>query len=585
MKVKVFFLFFIGLALFITCSGDKRYDKLMMQADSIMELGDDSAMTAIRMLNGIKPQIENLTKSQKMRYELLYYKASNKADITFTSDSVMKEIVAYYDHYGTANEKMLANYILGCVYRDMREAPLALEYYHKAIELADTTAVDCNYGTLCRIYSQMGFLFDKQYLPYQVLEAFSKAEKYAYLAKDTLNAIINYQHRGNAYEYLGKIDSVIAINLHAAKMFKQIGDNYDSSIAYGCNYRFYLEKGDLEKAQKAYGVYSAIKYDGNTNYEDSKAFILYEKGLYYLNMLQFDSAYCYLDKSLRLCKSYSNKSATTKALAQYYLKNNQPMLAAKYSLLSSEYCDSDFIDARKTQLQQIQAMYDYGRNQEHARKAEKEVKQRNQYILGTIMFCCSIFLLGTLLYRRQMLLKKKKITVTQNLYEDCLLKQRTMQAELKKLVATNEQKTTAIILEKENAIKKLKEEMEKIQKQYSYPLSSNIDIMLKNSSIYKRMKYLEMHPREKMRTEDWSDLEKTVEDLIPSFIPILKNRLKDADFRICLLVRFGLPTSTIASLMELSVPAISKYRKVMLEKLCGKQGKPKEFDEYICQIV
>ncbi len=83
---------------------------------------------------------------------------------------------------------MLANYVLGCVYRDLHEVPLALEYYNKATEQADTTATDCDYGTLYRVYSQMGFIFSKQYLPYQILRRFSKAEKYAYLAKDTLNA-------------------------------------------------------------------------------------------------------------------------------------------------------------------------------------------------------------------------------------------------------------------------------------------------------------------------------------------------------------------------------------------------------------
>ena len=31
----------------------------------------------------------------------------------------MKEVVDYYDRHGSANERMLANYVLGCVYRDM----------------------------------------------------------------------------------------------------------------------------------------------------------------------------------------------------------------------------------------------------------------------------------------------------------------------------------------------------------------------------------------------------------------------------------------------------------------------------------
>ena len=80
------------------------------------------------------------TKGQRMRYQLLYHKAMNKAFIPFTSDSIMQEVADYYEHHGSANNQMLAYYVLGCVYRDMHEAPTALEYYNKATEQADTTA-------------------------------------------------------------------------------------------------------------------------------------------------------------------------------------------------------------------------------------------------------------------------------------------------------------------------------------------------------------------------------------------------------------------------------------------------------------
>ena len=204
MKEKVIYLLLILLIL-TSCAGNRKYDDLMKRADSIMNVNDDSAKVAIRMLDGIKPQLPEFSQSQKMRYELLRHKAMNKACITFTSDSVMKKVVDYYDHHGSANERMLANYVLGCVYRDLHEAPMALEYYNKATEQADTTAADCDYGTLYRVYSQMGFLFSKQYLLYQELNAFDKAEKYAYLAKDTFNAIVNYQNQGEVYDFLGKI--------------------------------------------------------------------------------------------------------------------------------------------------------------------------------------------------------------------------------------------------------------------------------------------------------------------------------------------------------------------------------------------
>ena len=583
MKEKVIYLLLILLIL-TSCAGNRKYDDLMQRADSIMNADDDSTKVAIRMLDGVKSQLPEFSKSQKMRYELLRHKAMNKACITFTSDSVMKEVVDYYDHHGSANERMLANYVLGCVYRDIHEVPLALEYYNKATEQADTTAADCDYGTLYRVYSQMGFLFSKQYLPYQLLDAFGKAEKYAYLAKDTLNAIINYQNKGDAYDYLGKKDSVVAINLRSANMFMRIGDNYNAAIALGCNYSYYIEKQDTANAKKAFEAYFSTGYEGNLEYEDSKAYVLYQKGRYYMFTGQLDSACYILQQSLKFCKSFSNKAATTKALAHYYAKVNQPSLAMKYALQSSEYNDSSLMEARKNQLQQMQAMYDYGRNQEIARMAEQKAKRSTQMNYMIVFACVILFLFLSYIYRKQLALKKKRIAVSKLLYEDSLLKLKRLQDEKAKLVAENDNKLFQVIMEKENTIDKLKAEISDIQDKYSLTSVSNVELTLMDSSICKKIKFIELHPKKSMCEEDWKELANTIENAIPNFIPVLKNRLNDKDYQICLLVRLGFSTSLVARLLGLSDAAISKRRKTMLKKLCGKVGKPKEFDEYVLQI-
>ena len=583
MKHRWIYLVLLLVAI-VSCTGNKRYDNLMQRADSIMDSNDDSAKVAIELLDKVKPQLDDFTKGQRMRYELLYHKAMNKACITFTSDSVMKEVVDYYDYHGSANERMLANYVLGCVYRDMHEAPMALEYYNKATEQADTTAADCDYGTLYRVYSQMGFLFSKQYLPYQLLDAFGKAVKYAYLAKDTLNAIINYQNRENAYSYLGNKDSVIAINLHAATMFKQIGNNYAAAIAFGCNYNYYVEKEDTLNALKTFKAYFSTGYEGNSEYEDSKAYVLCQKGTYYMFTAQLDSAYNNLQQSLRLCKSYSIKAATTKALAQYYAKVNQPAMAMKYALQSSEYNDSDLIEARKTQLQQVQAMYDYGRNQEIARMAEQKAKRSTQMNYMIVFACVILFLFLSYIYRKQLALKKKRIAASKLVYEDSLLKLKRLQEEKAQLVVENDKKLTQIITEKENAISKLEAEIHNIQNKYSLSSMSDTDLILKDSSIYKKIKCIEMHPKEEMYEEDWRKLADTIEEVIPNFIPMLKNQVSYRDYRICLLIRLGISASLMARLLNLSDAAISKSRKTMLKKICDKEGKPKEFDEYVLHI-
>ena len=57
---------------------------------------------------------------------------------------------------------LLAHYLLGRAYHEHGEAPMALQCYHEAIDCADTTAADCDYAQLARVYGQMGDIFYNQ---------------------------------------------------------------------------------------------------------------------------------------------------------------------------------------------------------------------------------------------------------------------------------------------------------------------------------------------------------------------------------------------------------------------------------------
>ena len=61
-----------------------------------------------------------------MRYELLLAEAQNKLGHPFTTDSVLRRVVGYYDRHGSANQRLKSRYLLGCAYRDLHEAPIAL---------------------------------------------------------------------------------------------------------------------------------------------------------------------------------------------------------------------------------------------------------------------------------------------------------------------------------------------------------------------------------------------------------------------------------------------------------------------------
>ena len=125
---------------------------------------------------------------ERMRALLDRADSMNSAYIPLTDgmDSLLLEATRFYDRHGDADQQVRAHYLLGCAYRDMGEAPAALQSYQDAIDRADTLSTDCDYRRLMSVYGQMAELFHAQNLPQDELEKAEMYGKYALLIGDTL---------------------------------------------------------------------------------------------------------------------------------------------------------------------------------------------------------------------------------------------------------------------------------------------------------------------------------------------------------------------------------------------------------------
>ena len=580
--ILIYMLIFISLS---SCS-NRKYEQTITRADNLMELSQDSARSALAILDSIRPDLSKMGKSTQMRYQLVYAKGMNKGYVDFTTDSLMKEIVDYYDNHGTCQQQMLAHYLLGCVYRDLGDSPASLSCYNDAVEKVDTTSSDCDYKLLTRVYEQQGALFLSQSMPQNALSAYQKAEKYAWIAKDTLSAVLSYEHLGNIYEYMDNMDKVIEVYENASRRYRQYGYPVQAARALGGAIQALILTKQYAKAKKYMDVFEAesgyFQKDSCYSYINYSHYY-YLKGLYCLES-HSDSAKYWFTKCQEFAKTNNNKSFSAYAWYLYYIKHQQMDSVAKYSEQAFAYNDSANLDMERDLMQKMQAIYDYDRWKNVAHNEEIKATRANLTLLVSILISVSVIIIGILtflVYR-----KKRKLELQEKEEQENLIRQQIYDTkqELELLRTVNDRKIADVIKEKEQTINKLKEDLKDIRDKYSNSSLSDVDILLKESSIYKRIKYLELHPKETMRENDWIELEETIEQLIPSFIPLLKNRLNVIAYRICLLVKLEISTSSIAILLGLSSSAISKYRKIMLEKLCGRSGKPKDFDEYIRQI-
>ena len=580
--ILIYMLIFMSLS---SCS-NRKYEQTITRADNLMELSQDSARSALAILDSIRPDLSKMGKSTQMRYQLVYAKGMNKGYVDFTTDSLMKEIVDYYDNHGTCQQQMLAHYLLGCVYRDLGDSPASLSCYNDAVEKVDTTSSDCDYKLLTKVYEQQGALFLSQSMPQNALSAYQKAEKYAWIAKDTLSAVLSYEHLGNIYEYMDNMNKVIEVYENASRRYRQYGYPVQAARALGGAIQALILTKQYAKAKKYMDVFEAesgyFQKDSCYSYINYSHYY-YLKGLYCLES-HSDSAKYWFTKCQEFAKTNNNKSFSAYAWYLYYIKHQQMDSVAKYSEQAFAYNDSANLDMERDLMQKMQAIYDYNRWKNVAHNEEIKATRANLTLLVSILVSVSVIIIGILtflVYR-----KKRKLELQEKEEQENQMRQQIYytKQELELLRTVNDRKIADVIKEKEQTINKLKEDLKDIRDKYSNSSLSDVDILLKESSIYKRIKYLELHPKEIMRENDWIELEETIEQLIPSFIPLLKNRLNVMAYRICLLVKLEISTSSIAILLGLSSSAISKYRKVMLEKLCDRSGKPKDFDEYIRQI-
>ena len=399
------------LFLLVSCGGNRVVDSKMASADSLMDVCQDSAQTALAMLDSLKAQKPNMSKAQQMHYDLIYAKAMNKSFVDFTTDSVMKRVVAYYDKHGSVNERMLAYYLLGCVYRDLQDAPASLDNYYKAVELADTTSASCDYALLARIHGAMVVLYNKESSPLMSIKEAKLAAKYAWMAKDTLAAVVAYRNQVGGYYDLGNSDSVLSISLNAHHFCRKNGMVTEMYHGLNAIIDVYINRKDYKRAD----YYIQMMRQNSNSFitpnlvRRGNELLYYNIGRYYCGIGKVDEGIGYFRKILTADHiTFNQKEAAYRGLHIAYQLKRIPDSISKYAQLFVNANDSSYRHSTVESMYNIQSMYDYQHYQQRALKAQTE----NQLLwlsmaLGTVV----LFLVAVVvfLYIRKQMKRRKAV--------------------------------------------------------------------------------------------------------------------------------------------------------------------------------
>ena len=384
----------------------------LVLADSLMNSRPDSALA---VLEGAEGQMAGESKSVRMRYQLLRHQAMNKAYVPFTSDSLMLDVTDYYDRHGTANERMLAHYLLGCVYRDLDEVPHAIDCYLDAIAKADTTEKDCDFRTLSSVYSQIAWLYHKQLLLSYEIDARNNSIYYAKLANDTLNAIYEISLISGAYTLTNKPDSAEIFLRKAIGLYEKYGYHQKALQASTMLLRLYVENPNrLTEAKSIIDSFESESelFDNNHQLPPNKHIYYSYKARYFEHINQLDSAEYYFRKTYRPNMSYSSMNPMYKGLLDVFRKRHLADSIAKYSMLYCQVNDSSIALKDQQLTAQMAASYDYHYYKEKALLNEKEAYKN--WLLSIILLISLSIVIGIGLfagryYKKRQEEKRKKL--------------------------------------------------------------------------------------------------------------------------------------------------------------------------------
>ena len=497
----------------------------------------------------------------------------NQAYKPFTSDSTGKRLVAFFDRHGNANEKMLAHYLLGCMYRDLGDAPQALQCYQDAVEEADTTNDGCNDTLLGRIHGQMADLYYEEFLPEKSLEESGIAERYAWKIKDTLSALINEEWQSKAYQQMGKKDAATAIRKKCLKYYRQYGYIRQAKMLLPLLIRSSVEEGNLEEAEQYMKDYD------HAGTSQPPVMYNYIKGMFFVKSGLPDSAGYYFRKEHP--RTLNDSLAISKGLHELFLVTHQKDSAIEYGNLYSDLLIRTFDESSTATMLKTEALYNYSRQQKIADKKTLEASRYRIYLTIMLFLFILITTMVILWITHSIFRKKKRIERITHEYQTVVQRLHQEKSELLNLTT---EKYTNVIEEKENLITQLQEKVREMEKDNPYLL----DQRLMSSEIYRRFKdSANGIDRESITSNDWKKLREWMDAAVPNLyhtINIKEHPITVAEYEFCILVRLHFNNSEIGHLCNLDSARVSTIRKRLLARIYKTNGSPKDFDERIARI-
>ena len=546
------------LAMTLSCSRySNTMDPRLHRADSLAN--DDKADYAMSMLEGV--DYDNLSEWNKHYYDLLMVKVNDKINVVHHSDSLILDVISYFEQTDSYAELTAALFYGGRVYSVLGNTPQALDYYRKAYNRLD----DSPSSLKGRIAYQMGRINLDLYHLAEAKSKFIEAIGFHEAMGDTVEMINSYCFLGETYLQMGDTDSAY-ISMNKAEIIAHESEPYgkeeigvSSQIA-----NFHLYNNSLDDAVAKYdSILPHLSRDNATDYSIIVGINVYmAKG-------NFGRAEIFAKKLLK-SQSIHHVEIAYSALLDIARSRNALDDVARYTMKYKNCVDSISKLYSQESSKLRNTLYNYSiRAEEHELDSDKRDRQRYISICIALLGCVIVVCIMIWGFNHHRKLKEQSIIQLKRIEE---------------LMATS-----AVLSSTEESLSPTEQLQIRFQEIISKINPKDIKVAneILNSDVYAKLKECVYSDMEiKPTDDDWQQLDVVVNQAYPEFknkLYALSN-LSEYEYNVCLLVKCKFSPTEMAALTFHSKTSIASTRS----RLCGKffcyNGVASDCDKFILSL-
>lgn len=569
----------------LACDQKSIYDtdlsNVLLRINSLAETSPDSAIVALEKLSD---NIHQATEEQQMYYKLLTVKARDKAYLPHLSDSLIREVVTFYQKENNKNLYAESLYYLGRVHVDLQQDARALEEFLKVIDMADEE----NYLLKGLAYAQIGTLFLYQGMSQKGLEAHKNSYKYKLLLGDDNRIVFGLRDIGRTYTTLQQPDSALHYYIMARDWAIKIDNPELEEMVCSELGGYYI---DLGRYKEAYECIQVAVGDERQRNSVSTLSVLAD---YYLQVGQLDSAGYYYRRLLDVQAPLAFYAAYH-GLASIARQRGELSQALAYYDRYMAYADTLREMAQEEAMGKIKSAYDY--QQYHLENNALRQESTRQKLLIVFLLLAVLFfglvLVGyrqyrkrrereaELRYERLQQLQREQQQQGEQQHRQNLQRIEALEHALREARTGNDPAVRELLQSQKDLVEKNNEQIEARQKVRHQAVAA-----LRRSDIYHRFHRL-ADENGKPGEADWLQLEEAVDAAYERFSTRLRELyppLRDVELQVCLLVKIDLQPSQVAALILRNRQAVASLRSRLYAKVFGQKGSPDDWDAFLKEL-